>query len=55
MTFAERMVGWYFPGMGTPSDDRAGNLTIGLRIPASGDPPGGVAGDFSARKWEFPM
>jgi hypothetical protein len=49
MTFDEQMVGWYFPGQGTPSDDRAGNLTIGTRIPASGDPAGAMPCNFSAR------
>jgi len=49
MTFDEQMVGWYFPGQGTPSPGREGDLTIGARIPASGDPAGAVACDFSAR------
>jgi hypothetical protein len=49
MTFDEQMVGWYFPGQGTPSPGREGDLTIGARIPSSGDPAGAVACDFSAR------
>jgi cholesterol oxidase len=42
MTFDEQMVGWYFPGEHTPAPGREGDLTIGARIPASGNPPGGV-------------
>jgi hypothetical protein len=49
MTFDEQMVGWYFPGQGTPGPGREGDLTIETRIPASGDPAGAVDCDFSAR------
>jgi cholesterol oxidase len=49
MTFDEQMVGWYFPGQPTPGPGREGDLTMGARIPASGDPAGAVACDFSAR------
>jgi hypothetical protein len=42
LTFSEEMVGWYFEGATTPTPDRAGDLTIAQRIPASGSPPGGV-------------
>ena len=42
LTFSEEMVGWYFEGATTPSPDRAGDLTIGGRIPATGAPAGGV-------------
>jgi hypothetical protein len=38
MLFDEQMQGWYFPSMFTPASDRAGDLTIGARIPAAGDP-----------------
>jgi hypothetical protein len=40
MLFDEQMKGWYFPGLFTPAAGRAGDLTIGERIPASGDPAG---------------
>ena len=40
MTFDEELVGWYFPGAGTPGPGRDGDLTIGTRIPASGDSGG---------------
>jgi len=46
MTFDEEMVGWYFPGAGTPAPGRAGDLTIGARIPASGAPAGAVTCQF---------
>jgi cholesterol oxidase len=49
MTFDEQMVGWYFPGEGTPAPGRAGDLTIAQRIPASGDPAGAVACSFEAK------
>lgn len=40
MLFDEQMKGWYFPGAFTPTSGRDGDLTIGDRIPASGDPAG---------------
>jgi hypothetical protein len=43
------MVGWYFPGQGTPSPGREGDLTIETHIPASGYPAGAIACEFSAR------
>ncbi len=49
MTFDEQMVGWYFPGEATPTPDRAGDLTIGARIPAAGDPQGAVACSFAVK------
>ena len=49
MTFDEEMAGWYFPGQSTPAPGRAGDLTIGGRIPASGDPAGAVACSFDVR------
>jgi cholesterol oxidase len=49
MTFDEKMDGWYFPGQTTPAPGREGDLTIGTRIPATGNPAGGAAADFSAR------
>jgi cholesterol oxidase len=49
MTFDEEMVGWYFPGMPTPSPGHEGDLTIAKRIPASGDPTGAVACHFNVR------
>jgi len=49
MTFDEKMDGWYFPGQSTPAPGREGDLTIGSRIPAAGNPDGGVVADFSAR------
>ena len=42
LTFNEEMVGWYFEGATTPTPDRAGDLTIASRIPATGTPAGGV-------------
>jgi cholesterol oxidase len=48
MTFDEQMVGWYFPGEGTPAPGRAGDLTIAQRIPASGAPPGAATCSFEA-------
>jgi len=42
MTFSEEMVGWYFEGATTPTPDRAGDMTIAQRIPATGTPAGGV-------------
>ena len=36
LTFNEEMVGWYFEGATTPTPDRAGDLTIANRIPATG-------------------
>ena len=49
LTFDETMTGWYFPGQGTPSPGRAGDLSIGDRIPVSGDPAGGAVCRFTAR------
>ena len=49
LTFDEHMDGWYFPGQNTPVPGRPGDLTIGERIPAAGDPAGAVKADFSAR------
>jgi cholesterol oxidase len=46
MTFDEEMVGWYFPGQGTPTPGRQGDLTIAGRIPASGTPAGAVTCQF---------
>jgi cholesterol oxidase len=48
MTFDEEMVGWYFPGQPMPAPGRAGDLTIAAQMPASGDPPGGIACKFNA-------
>ncbi|MFB3922934.1 MAG: GMC family oxidoreductase N-terminal domain-containing protein [Terriglobia bacterium] len=49
LTFNEEMVGWYFEGATTPTQDRAGDLTIADRIPASGEPEGGSACKFNVR------
>ena len=49
MMFDEQMVGWYFDGASTPAPGRAGDLHIADRIPASGDPAGGVACSFKVR------
>ncbi len=49
MTFDEEMVGWYFPGAGTPAPGRDGDLTIAARIPASGTPAGAVTCQFDAQ------
>ncbi len=49
MTFDEEMVGWYFPGISAPAPGRAGDLTIGARIPASGTPDGAVTCQFDVR------
>ncbi|MEO8662752.1 MAG: GMC family oxidoreductase [Bryobacteraceae bacterium] len=49
MTFDEEMVGWYFAGQGTPTPGRAGDLTIGGRIPAEGDPKDAVSCRFNGR------
>jgi cholesterol oxidase len=49
MTFDEEMLGWYFPGQGTPAPGRTGDLTIAQRIPASGTPPGAVTCQFDGR------
>jgi hypothetical protein len=49
MTFDEQMVGWYFPGQGTPASGRDGDLTIAKLIPAEGDPAGAVPCSFQAR------
>jgi len=42
MRFSEEMVGWYFEGATTPAPGRAGDLTIGQRIPTTGTPACGV-------------
>jgi len=49
MTFSEEMVGWFFPGASTPEPGRAGDLTIGGRIPASGTPEGAVTCRFDVQ------
>jgi cholesterol oxidase len=49
MLFDEQMDGWYFPGVFTPAAGRAGDLTIGSRIPAAGDPAGAVSCVFAGR------
>jgi cholesterol oxidase len=49
MTFDEEMTGWYFAGQSTPAPGRAGDLTIGSLIPASGSPAGATACSFKAR------
>ena len=49
MTFDEKMEGWYFNGMAEPAAGRDGDLTIGARIPATGDPAGGAACVFDGR------
>jgi cholesterol oxidase len=53
MLFDERMDGWYFPGAFTPGPGRAGDLTIGGRIPAgagtSSNPAGAVSCVFAGR------
>jgi hypothetical protein len=43
------MDGWYFPGVFTPAAGRAGDLTIGGRIPAAGNPAGAVSCVFAGR------
>ncbi|HEY6340516.1 MAG TPA: GMC family oxidoreductase [Bryobacteraceae bacterium] len=48
MTFTEQLVGWYFPGEGTPAPGKAGDLTMLQRIPAAGVPPGAVSCSFTA-------
>jgi cholesterol oxidase len=49
MTFSETMDGWYFTGQHTPAPGRGGDLAIAARIPASGDPTGGVSCVFDGR------
>jgi cholesterol oxidase len=49
MTFDEEMTGWYFEGAPTPAPGRAGDLTIGDRIPPDGAPEGGVPASFRVR------
>ncbi len=49
MLFDEEMKGWYFPGIFTPGAGRDGDLTIGSRIPAAGDPAGGFSCVLEAR------
>ena len=52
LLFDEQMVGWYFPGVFTPAVGRAGDLTIGARIPADGtsaNPAGAASCVFAGR------
>ena len=49
MLFDEQMDGWYFPGVFTPAPGRDGDLTIGARIPAAGDPAGSFSCVFAGR------
>jgi cholesterol oxidase len=49
MTFAEELVGWYFPGAATPAPGRTGDLTIAGLIPDSGDPAGAITCQFDVR------
>ena len=49
MTFDEEMVGWFFAGAPVPAPGRAGDLTIGTRIPETGDPTGAVPCSFRLR------
>lgn len=49
MTFDEEMVGWYLPGGSTPAPGREGDLTIAVRIPASGLPAGATDCKFDVR------
>jgi len=49
MTFAEELVGWYFPGASTPGPGRDGDLTMAGRIPASGVPAGAVTCQFDVQ------
>ena len=49
MLFDEQMDGWYFPGIFTPAAGRDGDLTIATRIPATGDPAGGLSCVFDGR------
>jgi cholesterol oxidase len=49
MLFDEQMDGWYFPGAFTPAPGRDGDLTIGARIPAAGDPAGSFSCVFAGR------
>jgi cholesterol oxidase len=48
MTFAEEMVGYYFPGLSVPTG-RDGDLQIEARIHASGQPAGSVDCGFQGR------
>jgi cholesterol oxidase len=48
MTFAEEMVGYYFPGVSVPAG-REGDVQIEAKIPAAGQPAGGVACGFQVR------
>ncbi len=49
MTFDEQMVGWFFEGLSTSAEGRAGDIGMAHLIPASGDPQGGVACSFQVR------
>ncbi|MGO8815166.1 MAG: GMC family oxidoreductase N-terminal domain-containing protein [Terriglobia bacterium] len=49
LSFDEEMVGWYFEGATTPAPGRAGDLTIGGRIPATGTPAGAVDCKFDLK------
>ncbi|MBS1827722.1 MAG: GMC family oxidoreductase [Acidobacteria bacterium] len=49
MTFDEEMEGWYFPGHFTPAAGRAGDLTIGDRIPDNAPPAGAPQVSFKVR------
>ena len=49
MTFDEEMEGWYFPGLFTPSAGRAGDLTIGDRIPDNAAPAAAPEVSFKVR------
>ncbi|MGH9326809.1 MAG: GMC oxidoreductase [Terriglobia bacterium] len=48
MTFDEEMTGYYFPGFDVPQN-REEDLKIAARVPASGEPEGGVRLSFQAR------
>ena len=49
LVFDEEMIGWFFAGVSTPAPGRAGDLTIGMRIPASGNPDGAVSCKFDVQ------
>ena len=42
MTFAEEMVGYYFPGLSVPAG-REGDMQIEAKLPPTGQPAGSVA------------
>jgi hypothetical protein len=48
MTFAEEMVGYYFPGLSVPPG-REGDLQIEAKIPATGQPEGSMECSFQVR------